>query len=217
VIGGDVLPGPMPRETLALLRGSDLPVRYIRGNGDRETLAERAGAGTSTVPEQFRPAIRWTAEQLDAEDAAWIASWPETLRVDVPGLGAVLFCHATPRNDTDIVLRTTPEAPLLPLFAGVDASLVVCGHTHMPFDRMVGSVRLVNAGSVGMPFGAPGADWLLLGPDVQPRHTRYDLVAAADRIRATAYPQADDFASRNVLQPPSESEILAAFSRVEVR
>jgi hypothetical protein len=68
-----------------------------------------------------------------------------------------------------------------------------------------------------MPFGEPGAYWLLLGPDVELRHTRYDLESAAARIRATAYPEADDYAGRNVLQPPAEGEMLERFTRVELR
>jgi hypothetical protein len=82
----------------------------------------------------------------------------------------------------------------------------------MAFDREIAGVRVVNAGSVGMPFGEPGADWLLLGPGVEPRHTAYDLAAAAGRIRATAYPQAEDFAARNVLEPPSEAEMIERFA-----
>jgi hypothetical protein len=78
---------------------------------------------------------------------------------------------------------------------------------------MVGGVRVVNAGSVGMPFGEPGAHWLLLGPEVELRRTSYDLEEAASRIRATEYPQAAEFASRNVLRPPSEAQMLEAFSR----
>lgn len=95
--------------------------------------------------------------------------------------------------------------------------LVVCGHTHIQFDRLVGAGRVVNAGSVGMPFGEPGAYWALLGPEVELRHTAYDLPAAAARIRSTSYPQADDFAERNVLKPPSEDEILAVYGRFELR
>jgi hypothetical protein len=87
----------------------------------------------------------------------------------------------------------------------------------MQFDRMIGATRVINAGSVGMPFGEPGADWLLLGPDVQLRHTPYDLTEAAERIRGTNYPQALDFAAQNVLQPPSETEMLEVFTRVELR
>ena len=95
--------------------------------------------------------------------------------------------------------------------------MVVCGHTHMQFDRTIGRIRVLNAGSVGMPFGGPGAYWLLLGPDVQLRHTSYDLAKAAERIRATKYPQAQDFAARNVLEPPSERKTPEALGRVELR
>ena len=113
--------------------------------------------------------------------------------------------------------RPTSEAALGPVFENVRAAVVVCGHTHMPFDRLVGGTRVVNAGSVGMPFGTPGAHWLLLGPDIEARHTGYDLDKAADWIRATSYPDAATFATRHVLQPPSEQEMLDVFSRVELR
>ena len=217
VVGGDVLPGPMPRETLACLAGLDMPVQFIRGNGDRVVLAQMAGAESSEVPEQFREIVRWGARQLHPEDERLLASWPQTLRVDIRGLGEVLFCHATPRNDNEIFTRLTSEDRLLPVFEGLNVPVVVCGHTHMQFDRTIGGIRVVNAGSVGMPFGDPGAYWLLLGPDVQLRKTPYDLAKAAERIRETKYPQAQDFAARNVLQPPSERETLEAFTRAELR
>jgi hypothetical protein len=99
-----------------------------------------------------------------------MVSWL-SLRVEIDDLGPVLFCHATPRDDNEIFTRLTPEEILLPIFEGQDARLIVCGHTHMQFDRMIGKVRVLNAGSVGMPFGEPGAYWLLLEPDVQLQHT----------------------------------------------
>jgi putative phosphoesterase len=215
VVGGDVMPGPMPREALARLLDLDVPVQFIQGNGEREVLAQRAGVETGNVPEQFREVVRWSGQQLDSEDERIVAGWPETLRVEIRGLGEVLFCHATPRSDTEIFTRMTPEDRLLPIFDGLDVSLVVCGHTHMQFDRTIGKVRVVNAGSVGMPYGEPGAYWLLLGPDVQLRHTPYDLTNAAERIRETSYPhKAHDFAA-HVLRPPSEAEILKVFTPAE--
>ena len=219
VVGGDVLPGPMPRETITCLLDLDVPVQFIHGNGDREVLAQMAGTETDwyrTAPEQWREPVRWAAGQLHPEHERLLASWPATLRVEISGLGQVLFCHATPRNDTEVFTRLTSEERLLPVFEEVNVPVVVCGHTHMQFDRTIGRVRVVNAGSVGMPFGKPGADWLLLGPDVELRHTAYDLTKAADRIRNTKYPQAQDFAARNVLRPPSEGEMLEAFSRAEL-
>jgi putative phosphoesterase len=217
VVGGDVVPGPMPHETLTCLLDLPIPVQFIQGNGDRELLAQMAGMETGGVPEQFRGIVRWVAQQLQPEHERLIAGWPKTLRVEIQGIGEVLFCHATPRNDTELFTRLTPEDRLLPVFAGLDVPLVICGHTHMQFDRTVGRIRVVNAGSVGMPYGEPGAYWLLLGPDVQLRHTPYDLGQAADRIRATRYPVAEDFAAHNVLHPPSEEEALASFSPAELK
>lgn len=217
VVGGDVLPGPMPRETIQFLLNLDIPVQFIHGNGDREVLARMRGIETSGVPEKFRSVIDWTAQQLQPEHEQLLAAWPSTLQLDIDGLGTVLFCHATPRNDTEIFSRNTPEERLTPVLAGVHANMVVCGHTHMQFERKVGATRILNAGSVGMPFGQPGADWLLLGPGVEFRHTSYNLTRAAERIRATAYPQAEDFVQHNILHPPAEKDMLEAFSRVELR
>jgi putative phosphoesterase len=211
VVGGDVLPGPMPVEALTCLSNLDIPVRFIHGNGDRVVLAQITGKDISEVPERFQDVIRWTAEQLHPEHETLLASWPPTYRVEVGGLGEVLFCHATPRNDTECFTRLTPEDRLIPVFAGVNVSLVICGHTHMQFDRTIGSVRVVNAGSVGMPFSQPrGAYWLLLGPDVQLRCTAYDFADATERIRGVDYPQAD-------LHPPTEAESLELFAQTEVR
>jgi putative phosphoesterase len=219
VVGGDVLPGPMPRETLARLLDLDVAVQFIQGNGEREALAELAGTGAGTLPPAVRDVARWSARQLPPDERRRVAGWPATLRFEVDGLGAVLFCHATPRSDSEIFTRTTAEHRLLPVFGGLDVPLVVCGHTHMQFDRRVGPVRVVNAGSVGMPFGEPrpGAYWLLLGPDVELRHTPYDLARAAERVRGTSYPQAEEFAVRYVLEPPAEKETLELYARAELR
>jgi putative phosphoesterase len=217
MVGGDVLPGPMPNETIECLLNLDIPVQLIQGNGDRVVLAQMRSTESSEVPEQFREVVRWVARQLHPEHERLLASWPKKCRVEIRGIGEVLFCHATPRNDTEIFTRLTPEDRLLPVFEGVNAPVMVCGHTHMQFDRKIGSIRVLNAGSVGMPFGDPGAYWLLFGPDIQLRHTPYDLAKAAERIRETKYPQAQEFAAGNVLQPPSEEKTLEAFARVELR
>ena len=228
VIGGDVLPGPMPRETLDRLLTLDRPVHFIHGNGDLAVLAQMAASdprdvtywGTASgrpLPEPLQEVLRWTARQLTADDRRRLEGWSATCRLEIAGAGAVLFCHATPRNETEGFTQMTPEDRLVPIFDAAQAAVVVCGHTHMQFDRTIGRTRVLNAGSVGMPFQAPGAYWLLIGPDVQLRHTPYDLAAAATRIRGTAYPQAEEFAERNVLHPPSEDEMLAIFATAALK
>jgi predicted phosphodiesterase len=216
VIGGDVLPGPMPCETLECLLALNTPVQFIRGNGESAVLAHLAGRNLGKVPEQARESVCWSAEQLSPKLAEFIAVWPSTLRIAIAGIGDVLFCHATPRNDTEIFTRQTPENRLIPVFGNLDVPLVICGHTHMQFDRTIGRTRVVNAGSVGMPFGKPGAHWATLCPDVQLIQTGYDLPSAANRVLASAYPQADDFAQRSILRPPMEEEGLALYAKAEI-
>jgi len=210
VVGGDVVPGPMPSECLARLLELETPVDCIHGNGESAVRALWAGEDPG-IPEAAVEAVLWTADRLPPAQRALLEGWPGTVALDLPGLGRVLFCHATPESDTRIFTRCTPEEELRPLFAGLDADLVVCGHTHMPFDRTIAGVRVVNAGSVGMPFGRPGADWILLETRVTPRHTDYDTAAAVEHLAATTYPDARGFAERHVLAPPSEEEMLRTF------
>ncbi len=210
VIGGDVVPGPMPRETLARLLDLELPTQFVVGNGEVAVLAEMEGK-ESGVPARYREGIRWNAAQLRRCDRELLASWQNTLQMEIGGVGKVLFCHATPRNPDDIFTRLTHQDRLVSIFAESNADVVVCGHTHMQFDRAIGRLRVVNAGSVGMPFGDPGAYWLLLGPEVEFHRTEYDLEVAASRIRRTHYPEAEEFAAHNVLLPPAEEKMLQAF------
>jgi putative phosphoesterase len=162
VIGGDTVAGPAPAETLERLRSLDADVRFIRGNADREVYEERQGLAPPEVMEFVR--ARLSREQID-----FLRSLPLTLSI-----GRVLFCHATPRDDEEILTRISPDERWREALAGVDAEVVVCGHTHVQFDRQIGEVRLVNAGSVGMPYAdEPGAYWALLdGTDLELRHTR---------------------------------------------
>ena len=160
------------------------------------------------------PFAGWCAKLLDRHQRDFLAAFEDAVAIDdIDGLGRVVFCHATPRNDVDVMTKETPLERMRAHLSTVEADVVVCGHTHMQFDRTVGPVRVVNAGSVGMPFGPPGADWLLLGPDIELRHTDYDLNDAARQIRATTYPWDDgDFADRYILKPPTEQEMLTLYT-----
>ena len=216
IVGGDVLPGPMPRECLDLVKSLKIQTDFIIGNGDRETVAARRGQVSAIIPEYFRAGLNWNAQQLTDADERDIASWPLTRRLQIPGIGEALFCHATPRNDTEIFTSATLDSKLRPIFDPLNADLIVCGHTHMQFDRLVGRTRVVNAGSVGMPFQDPGAYWLLIDSTPQLRRTNYDLQSAATRVRRTDYPHANEFAARNILESPATAAMIEAFSKAEL-
>jgi predicted phosphodiesterase len=208
VIGGDALAGPMPSETLDLLEGLGGRVRWVRGNAEREVLERRDAEPQEGDVWERRDT--WAAAQLTPDQLARVAHWPATVAVDVDGLGPARFCHATPRDDSEIFTAVTPADEVEPMLVAAEPT-VVCGHTHIQFDRAIGGRRVVNAGSVGMPYeDDPGARWCLLGPDVELRWTTYDLEAAADRIRASGFPEAEEHAE-GLLRPPGAEEATSVF------
>lgn len=210
VVGGDVMPGPRPGACLDRILGLTPPVRALKGNGEADVVRLHRDEAVTRVPERLHGLLRWTVHALDARHLDTVAGWPSTVRLEVDGVGDVMFCHATPRDDWEIFTRRSPEAALRPVFEPTGADVVVCGHTHMPVDRRVGRVRVVTCGSVGLPFGEPGAHWLLLGPDgVEFRRTDYDRAAALASFADTDYPGLEDF---RIVDPPTEREMLDAFA-----
>jgi predicted phosphodiesterase len=210
VIGGDVATGPFPVEATECLMELDLPARFVMGNSDREVID--SFAGSSQGDQSVELATRWCAEMLSERHIDFFRSFENTVSLDVGDLGPVLFCHGSPRSDLELITSATPGALIEPMLEGVDASTVVCGHTHMQFDRLISGTRVVNAGSVGMPYErAPGAYWAMVGRTIEHRHTPYDLEGAAAMIRLSGWPMADEFLRDNVLTVPTPEEAIAVF------
>ena len=213
VVGGDVALGPMPRESLDLLIGRGDQVRFIRGNCDREMVAVLDREPNTGRAWEAR--LRWASERITPAQRELLATLPPTMTIEIDGIGSVLFCHGSPRSDEEIITRVSPERRLAGLLAGVTQDVVVCGHTHVQFDREVEGRRLINAGSVGMPYeGRPGAYWAALGPDVTFRRTLYDLERAAQEIRASGFPEAMEFTRKELLAPMAAAEASEFFERM---
>jgi predicted phosphodiesterase len=208
VLTGDIAAGPQPVEVLDLLATLGDRACWVGGNADRELVEARTG----------RPApievSNWAAAQLREDQVARLAALPPTVTLPVAGLGEVLFCHATPRDDEEVVLVDSRLDRWAEVFAGLPAEVdtVVCGHTHMPFARLVDRRLVVNPGSIGMPYGGTGAWWALLGPGVQLRRTAYDVDAACARVAAeSGFPDAADWADEYLRSRHSDVAALAVF------
>jgi predicted phosphodiesterase len=216
VIGGDAVTGAMNAETVDALMALGDRAIFVRGNADRWTV-QVFDDPTSVSPEEEHPGKRaaaWAAAQLDAAQRDFVASFAPTVELDVDGIGRTLFCHGSPRSDEESITTVTPDDRLHRVLDGVEARVVVCGHTHVQFDRWLGERRVVNAGSVGMPYeGAPGARWLLLGPGVDLRRTDYDLDAAIERLRATGWPEVEEFLQHSFLEPIDPGWVSELFER----
>jgi predicted phosphodiesterase len=181
VFGGDVFCGPLPCETLELVREVDR-AQFVRGNCERDPDSRlRATLGDETIE--------------------WASAWPQTIELD-----GVLYCHATPFDDQTIITEASAEERFAQALHGVDARFVVAGHTHIQFRRG----RWVNAGSIGMPYeGDVAAFWSVIGDDVEFRRTAFDVQRAAADIKASDWPIAGEFVSENLVAQPSRADAIA--------
>lgn len=212
VATGDIAAGPQPVEVLDRLASLGDRVVLVRGNCERE-LVDLARDKGRQAPDF--PISRYAADRLAPEHVELLDGLPHPVTLDVDGFGPVLFCHGTPRDDDEVVLVDTRLAKWAEVFADVpdDVSTVVCGHTHMPFVRLVDRRLVVNAGSVGMPYGNLGADWVLLDRGaVTVRRTLFDVEAARAAIRETCdYPEIDEWTDEYLHVRNSDVDALTAF------
>jgi predicted phosphodiesterase len=198
VFCGDLTWGSLPQETLALVRGLEIPARFVRGNADRMVGVETEGRGP------------WMTAQHADEDLALLDTFEETVTVDVGGLGPTCFCHGSPRSDEECVTERTPADRVRDFMSGRDERVVVTAHVHVQYDRTISGIRCVGPGSVGLPYEgvAGGAYWALLGPDVELRRTAYDVDTAVARMGETDDPRVEQIVEL-MLTPPSRDEAIA--------
>src|SRR4051794_3931552 len=207
VVAGDVVAGPLVRESLELLAARPEPVAWIRGNSEREALAALDGGEVPDGPPGV--AARWSARALDGPWRDELASWPIALELD-----GVVYCHGSPRLDDEILTTASPAAAFAEALAGVEAPLVVGGHTHRQFTRSLpGGVTYANAGSVGLPYeGRTGAFWMTVA-DGRPelRRTDYDLPAAVEELLAAGLPGYEDQLQHSLLDPADPDWVAGFF------
>ncbi|MCQ2009789.1 metallophosphoesterase family protein [Sporolactobacillus sp. STSJ-5] len=210
IIGGDMVSGPMPVQTLNCLLNlrNKTNITFIRGNGDREVVDASKGAPLLHMSEEGRVTTKWVANSLTGKQLDFLSNLDDVTSIHVDELGDVLFCHATPENDHDIFTPLSPKKRINKLFAEVEQSIVVCGHTHIQYEMKLEKTKIFNSGSVGMPFAKqPGAYWLLIDSDqIEFKRTTYDFEQAALEIREAHSPDAEDFINTNVIHVPNEEK-----------
>ncbi len=209
MVTGDHAAGPMPVAVLDRLVRLGSRCVLVRGNADREVV-EVARGGVSDYPESV-----WAAGQLRPDHVELLAGLPHPVVQDVEGFGPVVFCHGTPRDDEEVVLVDTRLEKWAEVFSELppEVRTVVCGHTHMPFVRLVDRRLVVNPGSVGMPYGRSGGAWALLqSGQVQLRHTLVDVEAAvAEVVAESGYPDRQSWADGYLRSVISDADALLAF------
>lgn len=210
VVTGDLAAGPMPVQTLDRLVGLGDRVVLIRGNADRELVSLTRGE----VDDVGDPMAPWAAAQLRPDQVDLLASLPYPVTLSIEGFGPVMFCHAVPDDDEQVVLVDTRLSRWAEVLATLpdDVTTLVCGHTHMPFVRLAHRRLIVNPGSVGMPYGRPGAHWALLADGaVTLRRTMFDVAAARAEIVAAASPLAHEWAREYLDNVADDADAIEVF------
>ena len=195
VVVGDVVGGgPHPVEVIRLLARRRIPA--VAGNLDRKVLAVGGDAGRLeelAARGRKRAVHAWTALQLGPTERAWLGALPAELELDCAGQ-RVLVVHGSPLGDEDYVFPSVTAPAMRAKLAGRRPAVLVCGHSHVPFTRVVAGVRVVNCGSVGRPVdGDPRGAYAILDcrAEVAPRARIVRFPYAAEQVER-------DLASRGV-------------------
>ncbi len=187
--------GAFPNEVIEAVREAGIPT--IAGNYDDGVGFDRDECGCAyTEPaerERGDRSLRWTQQVVTADNKAWLRSLPHELRLQADGT-RLLCVHGSPRRLNEYLYEDRPERSLLRMLEGLEADVILCGHTHLPYHRRVGALHLINVGSAGKPKGGdPRACYALLsiGAEVHVEFVRvsYDAEAAARAIEATELPR----------------------------
>lgn len=186
IVAGDTAAGPQPNQVIDLLMQHTGRLLVISGNGDREITEYLDG----TLQTSANPMLEQEARQIKDRNVEWLRALPKTLELDLAGFGRVHVCHATPQNDMDIALVDSRLSRWDEIFVDLaeNVSTVILGHTHMPFQRLVDRRRVINSGSIGMPFGGAGAHWVRLRADgvIETHVTPVDVEKALASLLATS-------------------------------
>lgn len=210
VLGDLALFGSQPHESIQAIQ--NLPnVHIIQGNTDRYIAASLLAG---TPPDEQDPSVAWAAERLRDEDLLFLANLPTILTEDVEGYGVLAGFHAAPGDDEFGLFPDTPDDVVSEKLGGSAARLVAVGHTHLVMDRQVGDWRVLNPGSVGLPFDEdPRAAYAVLdfddlgGLTLNQRRVAYDIDREVEQLHALGQPVASAQEARlrtGLRTPPTE-------------
>lgn len=199
VVGGDLVWGPQPREVMDTFMKYKDEFLFIMGNSDREIAFCHV---QENEPQDIITELnQWCADQLKDEQISFLKGLPKELALSIEGIGDVLFVHGSPRSDEEAIRVDTPDQEILEMLRDTEEKIIVCGHTHIQFDRMVGDKRVINAGSAGLQSRAKGACWLLIDNEFHLKITEYNVEEAAKGFLQGQCPYKKDFAE-HILNPP---------------
>ncbi len=159
LVAGDLcFPGPKPLETWRRLTQAN--ALCVRGVSDRALATLDLGSVRPRSEHERARLMRLEAVRAELGDLilARLARLPEEVRIPLDDGGELLLVHGSPSDPMEPFTHDMSDEEINALIGDDPADVIVCGGSHVPFDRTVGGVRILNAGSVGeAPSGSGGA------------------------------------------------------------
>ncbi|MEM2890575.1 MAG: metallophosphoesterase family protein [Candidatus Hadarchaeum sp.] len=187
-IGDLVGYGAEPNEVVKLARSKG--VRVVMGNHDYATVTKDVRG----MNDRAATAALWTADVLSQENRDYLASLPHHLEFNFKGQ-RIYAVHGSPRDPLgEYVFPDFSNRDLAEVVKGVEADVIVLGHTHIPMNRMVLGKTIINPGGVGQPRDRdPRASYAVLDlgkeAKIHFRRVEYDVESAAEKIKAAGLPE----------------------------
>jgi putative phosphoesterase len=196
--GGDLVGyGANPNEVIAEVRGRGIPT--VMGNYDDGIGYWRLLCGCDYPDEAAMQrgvqSIAWTKQHTGDAEKAYLRNLPYRLQREIEGHNLVLL-HASPSALNEYLYEQVPEQRFREHLAATGADVLIFGHTHLPYHKVIDGKHLVNSGSAGKPKrGNPDATYAMIevtggGVAVEIMEVPYDYEAAARAVEATDLPPA---------------------------
>jgi putative phosphoesterase len=202
VVAGDLLwGGAEPLEVWKLLH--DVRARCVRGMSDNALVRLQPSALAPRDDRERQMAERFvqTRRQIGELVVAHLAKLPETLRIPLIDGRELVVVHGSPSDPTQEMSQDMDDEELMALLADDPADVVVCGATHVPFQRQMGDVWVVNAGSVGAAPEGAIAHYTILRPRMEGMEVEQLYVPYSDGLASSLPPPGSQSSSQSGAAP----------------
>ncbi len=191
--------GTFPNEVIDIVRGYEIPT--VQGNYDQGVGNDSDDCGCAYRTDEARAlgrrSIAWTNARVAAQNKAYLRGLHAQIPLKLGDLD-VLLVHGSPRKINEYLFEDRRASSVERIFEQASVDVIICGHTHKPYHRIVSNGQIVNDGSVGKPKdGDPRACYAVItaaGSELSVEYVRvpYDVELAAQAIESSDMP--DEFA-----------------------
>jgi putative phosphoesterase len=188
--------GPFPDDVCRVLMDRNIPAIIGNYDGKVVAVAEKGSAAAAGMKRKKRKILLWTAAHVSRRSKAYLSGLPESIDMQLPSGHELLVVHGSPLSADDAIYPSITKEGLIAKLNGLHPDVLICGHTHIPFARHIGTTLVVNCGSAGHPVdGDPRLSYALVSvekgalPHGQIIRADYDRERTIAKLKKSSLPK----------------------------